>query len=67
MAFFILLSNIPVERDRQQATLVGSLRGFAAPAAPHLARWASWVSSETGAALFLAHSFQRDTPCDVHL
>lgn len=33
-------SNIPVERDRQQAALVGSLRGFAAPAAPHLQRWA---------------------------
>jgi hypothetical protein len=31
-------SNIPVERDRQQAALVGSLRGFAAPAAPHLQR-----------------------------
>jgi hypothetical protein len=30
--------NPPVERDRQQAALVGSLRGFAAPAAPHLAR-----------------------------
>ena len=30
--------NIPVERDRQQAALVGSLRGFAAPAAPHLQR-----------------------------
>jgi hypothetical protein len=33
-----LVSNPPVERDRQQAALVGSLRGFAAPAAPHLAR-----------------------------
>ena len=32
--------NPPVERDRQQAALVGSLRGFAAPAAPHLARYA---------------------------
>ncbi len=27
-----LWSNIAVERGRQQATLVGSLRGFAAPA-----------------------------------
>jgi hypothetical protein len=32
------LSNPPVEWDRQPAALVGSLRGFAAPAAPHLAR-----------------------------
>ncbi len=30
--------NIAVERDRRQAGLAGSLRGFAAPAAPHLAR-----------------------------
>ena len=30
--------NPPVERDRRQAGLAGSLRGFAAPAAPHLAR-----------------------------
>ena len=33
-----MLSNIPVERDRREAALLGSLRGFAAPAAPHLAR-----------------------------
>ena len=32
--------NPPVERDGQPAALVGSLRSFAAPAAPHLARWA---------------------------
>jgi len=31
-------SNIPVERDRPKAALWGSLRGFAAPAAPHLQR-----------------------------
>ena len=30
--------NIPVERDRREAALLGSLRGFAAPAAPHLQR-----------------------------
>ncbi len=30
-------SNLPVERDRPKAALWGSLRGFAAPAAPHLA------------------------------
>lgn len=36
-----LTPNPPVERDRQPAALVGSLRGFAAPAAPHLARWAT--------------------------
>lgn len=30
--------NSSVERDRPQAALVGSLRGFAAPAAPQLAR-----------------------------
>lgn len=33
--------NPPVERDRLPAALAGSLRGFAAPAAPHLARYAS--------------------------
>ena len=31
-------SNPPLERDRRQATLTGALRGFAAPAAPQLAR-----------------------------
>ena len=31
-------ANNSVERDRPQATLVGSLRGFAAMAAPHLKR-----------------------------
>jgi len=31
-------SNPPVERDRLPAALAGTLRGFAAPAAPHLAR-----------------------------
>ena len=30
--------NISVERDRLPAALAGSLRGFAAPAAPHLER-----------------------------
>ena len=34
----LLPSNIPVERDRRQAGLAGSLRGCAAPAAPHLQR-----------------------------
>jgi len=29
-------ANNSVERDRPQATLVGSLRGFAAAAAPHV-------------------------------
>ena len=33
-----MLPNISVERDRRQAGLAGSLRGFAAPAAPHLRR-----------------------------
>ena len=32
------MPNLPLEWDRQQAALVGSLRGFAAPAAPQLAR-----------------------------
>ena len=36
-----MLPNTAVERDRRQAGLAGSLRGFAAPAAPHLRRWAS--------------------------
>ena len=31
-------ANPPVERDRREASLLGALRGFAAPAAPHLAR-----------------------------
>ena len=31
--------NISVERDRLPAQPAGSLRGFAAPAAPHLRRW----------------------------
>lgn len=31
-------ANNSVERDRPQAALVGSLRGFAAPAAPHVKR-----------------------------
>ena len=35
------MANPPVERGRREAALLGSLRGFAAPAAPHLARWAS--------------------------
>jgi len=30
--------NPPLERDRREAALLGSLRGFAAPAAPQLAR-----------------------------
>lgn len=33
-----------VERDRPRAALVGSLRGFAATAAPHVKRWASSMS-----------------------
>ena len=33
--------NPSVERDRLPAQPAGSLRGFAAPAAPHLRRWAS--------------------------
>jgi hypothetical protein len=40
MSFSVITPNIPVERDRPKAALWGSLRGFAAPAAPHLARWA---------------------------
>ena len=36
-----LRPNPPVEWDRREAALLGSLRGFAAPAAPHLARYAS--------------------------
>ncbi len=35
-----MVANPPVERDRREAALLGSLRGFAAPAAPHLRRWA---------------------------
>ena len=31
--------NNSVERDRPQAALVGSLRGFAATAAPHVKRY----------------------------
>lgn len=34
-------SNPPLERDRREAALLGSLRGFAAPAAPQLARYMS--------------------------
>lgn len=34
------LPNNSVERDRPQAALVGSLRGFTAAAAPHVKRWA---------------------------
>jgi hypothetical protein len=33
--------NPSVERDRREAALLGSLRGFAAPAAPHVKRSAS--------------------------
>jgi hypothetical protein len=33
-----LLPNNSVERDRLQAALAGSLRGFAASAAPHVKR-----------------------------
>lgn len=36
-----MVANNSVERDRPQATLVGSLRGFAATAAPHVKRWAA--------------------------
>ncbi len=31
-------ANPPVERDRREAAVLGSPHGFAAPAAPHLAR-----------------------------
>ena len=34
-------ANRSVERDRLQAELAGSLRGFAATAAPHVKRYAS--------------------------
>ena len=34
----VIISNHSVERDRPQAALVGSLRGFAATAAPHVKR-----------------------------
>lgn len=34
-------ANHSVERDRPQAALAGSLRGFAATATPHVKRWAS--------------------------
>jgi len=40
--------NIAVERDRRQAGLAGSLRGFAAPAAPHLKRYASNMFARPG-------------------
>ena len=33
--------NKAVEQDRPKAALLGSLRGFAAPAASHGKRWAS--------------------------
>ena len=33
-------ANPPLERDRLPALPAGALRGFAAPAAPQLARWA---------------------------
>ena len=36
-----LWPNPPLERDRREAALLGSLRGFAAPAAPQLVRYAS--------------------------
>ena len=36
----VVRSNNSVERDRPQAALVGSLRGFAAPAAHHVKRYA---------------------------
>lgn len=35
------MANPPVERDRLPASPAGSLRGFAASAAPHLARYAA--------------------------
>lgn len=34
----MMVANPPVERDRLPAALAGTLRDFAAPAAPHLAR-----------------------------
>ena len=36
-----LKPNLSVNTDRLQAALAGSLRGFAAPAAGYLKRWAS--------------------------
>ncbi len=33
-----MTSNLSFERDRRQAALAGTLRGFAAPAAPQLKR-----------------------------
>lgn len=36
-----MMANLSVERDRLQAALAGSLRGCAAPAAPHLKRLGS--------------------------
>lgn len=36
----LVTPNNSVERDRLQAALIGSLRGFAATAAPHVKRWA---------------------------
>jgi len=36
----VMSPNPPVERDRRQAGLAGSLRGFTAPAAGYLKRWA---------------------------
>ena len=36
-----MASNNSVERDRLQAALVGSLRGFADTAAPHVKRYAA--------------------------
>ena len=41
-SYFRHRPNNSVERDRLQAALVGSLRGFAATAAPHVKRWASY-------------------------
>lgn len=35
------MANHYVERDRLQAALAGSLRSFAATAAPHVKRWAA--------------------------
>lgn len=38
-----LLANPSVERDRLQAALAGTFRGFAAPAAPHVKRYAAHI------------------------
>jgi len=46
-----LRANLSVNTDRREAALLGSLRGFAAPAAGYLRRWAvleEWFISVSG-------------------